>query len=94
MVLYGYYPGTRVAAIATGSLHALVGFFGMLVGWIAHALSYENFKKSLLAQGANGKVRLRESLPTPKWAIWMVFLQVSLFSFQLIRRSGETVKTA
>ena len=32
MVLYGYCPGTGVAAIATGSLHALVGFVGMLGG--------------------------------------------------------------
>ena len=32
MVIYGYCPGTALAAIGTGSLHALVGAVGMLVG--------------------------------------------------------------
>src|SRR5512145_1747615 len=29
MVLYGYCPGTGLAAVATGSMHALSGVFGM-----------------------------------------------------------------
>lgn len=40
MVLYGDCPGTGVAAIATGSLHAVVGFLGMLAGGVAYALSF------------------------------------------------------
>lgn len=35
MALYGYCPGTAVAAIATGRLHAVVDFFGMIAGGIA-----------------------------------------------------------
>ncbi len=40
MVLYGYCPGTGVAAMATGSIHATVGFAGMLVGGVLYALSF------------------------------------------------------
>ena len=35
MAVYGYCPGTGLAAIGTGSLHALVGAIGMLAGAIA-----------------------------------------------------------
>ena len=41
MVIYGYCPGTGIAAVATGRLDALVGFLGMLVGGAAYALCYE-----------------------------------------------------
>ena len=41
MVVYGYCPGTGLAAIATGSVHALVGAFGMIVGAILYALSFD-----------------------------------------------------
>ncbi|RME94088.1 MAG: YeeE/YedE family protein, partial [Verrucomicrobia bacterium] len=40
MVLYGYCPGTGLAATATGSVHALVGLAGMLVGGVLFALAH------------------------------------------------------
>ena len=58
MVLYGYCPGTGVAAIATGSLHALVGFAGMLAGAVLYALSYTWVEKHIQPVAALGKVRL------------------------------------
>lgn len=85
MVLYGYCPGTGVAAIATGSLHALVGFGGMLVGGIAYALSYGKLKETLFTHGAFGKVRLPETFPVPEWALWVALVGISLFVFRLLR---------
>ncbi|MCX6954753.1 MAG: YeeE/YedE thiosulfate transporter family protein [Verrucomicrobia bacterium] len=32
MVIYGYCPGTAIAAAAAGSVHAIVGLLGLLVG--------------------------------------------------------------
>ena len=85
MVLYGYCPGTGVAAIATGSVHALVGFGGMLFGGIAYALSYGALKESLFTHGAFGKVRLTETLPLPEWTLWIVLVGISLLVFRLLR---------
>ena len=87
MVLYGYCPGTGVAAIATGSLHALVGFFGMLVGGIAYALSYPWVKAHILPVGDLGKLRLPEatSIPEGVWYSLITFAAIAIFA--LIERS-------
>lgn len=60
MVLYGYCPGTGVAAVGTGSVHAMVGFVGMVVGGILYALSFSWIKANVLTIAAFGKVRLPE----------------------------------
>ena len=48
MVLYGYCPGTALAAIGAGSVHALVGAFGMIVGGILYALSFDWVSQAVL----------------------------------------------
>jgi uncharacterized membrane protein YedE/YeeE len=58
MVLYGYCPGTGLAAVATGSLHALAGVAGMLLGGILFALSFGWVKAHILPVAALGMVRL------------------------------------
>lgn len=58
MVLYGYCPGTGVAAVGTGSLHALAGFVGMLAGGVIYALSFPWIKANVLPLGSFGKIRL------------------------------------
>lgn len=58
MVLYGYCPGTGVAAVGQGSIHALVGFIGMLLGGILYALSFSWVKANILSVASLGKVRL------------------------------------
>jgi uncharacterized membrane protein YedE/YeeE len=73
MVLYGYCPGTGVAAVATGSVHALVGFGGMLAGAVAYALSYSWVEQHIQKAMALGKVRLPEVTGTPDW-VWFAIL--------------------
>lgn len=73
MVLYGYCPGTGVAAVATGSIHALVGFAGMLLGGVLYALSFGWIKAHVLGVGSLGKVRLPELTGLTDWA-WFVAL--------------------
>ncbi len=73
MVLYGYCPGTGVAAIATGSLHALVGFVGMLLGGVLYALSFTWVEANIQKVAALGKVRLPDITGVPDWG-WFVIL--------------------
>jgi hypothetical protein len=73
MVLYGYCPGTGVAAMATGSLHAMVGFAGMLVGGVLYALSFTWVEAHIQSIAALGKVRLPDITGVPDWG-WFVIL--------------------
>ncbi len=74
MAVCGYCPGTGVAAMGTGSLHAGVGFLGMLVGSIAYAYSHSWFKANLLGKGDMGEVRLNEAVPIGEFGWWAVLL--------------------
>ena len=73
MVLYGYCPGTGVAAMATGSLHAMVGFAGMLVGGVLYALSFTWVEAHIQTVAVLGKVRLSDITGVPDWG-WFVIL--------------------
>jgi uncharacterized membrane protein YedE/YeeE len=76
MVIYGYCPGTGIAAAATGSIHALVGFAGMLTGGILYALSYGWLKGNILPVGAYGKIRLDDITPAPA-PLWIALLIIA-----------------
>jgi len=90
MVLYGYCPGTGVAAIATGSIHALVGFAGMLAGAVAYALSYPWVEKHVQTVAALGKVRLPDVTGIPD-AVWFaILLAIGVGVFWLLEtKSGN-----
>lgn len=89
MVLYGYCPGTGVAAVATGSVHALVGFVGMLVGAILYAMSFTWVRDHILNVAAMGKLRLSEITGTPDW-LWFVALSIgAALLFWMLQRVGR-----
>jgi uncharacterized membrane protein YedE/YeeE len=94
MVLYGYCPGTGVAAIATGSLHALVGFGGMLAGAILYAVSYPWVEKHIQVVAALGKVRLPEltGIPEVAWFAMLIVLAGAVFWF-LETKLAKTTET-
>ncbi len=81
MVFYGYCPGTGLAAIATGSVHALVGALGMIAGGILFALSFDWVKANILTVGAYGKIRLPDitGVPAPVWFAGLAVLAVAFF---------------
>jgi hypothetical protein len=58
MAVYGYCPGTGLAAIGAGSIHALVGAIGMLVGGVLYALSFGWVQANILTVWNLGKARL------------------------------------
>lgn len=75
MVLYGYCPGTGVVAMATGSVHAMAGFAGMLIGGVLYALSFTWVEAHIQKVAALGKVRLPDLTGVPDWG-WFVILAV------------------
>lgn len=89
MVLYGYCPGTGVAAIATGSLHALVGFSGMLAGAVLYALSYPWVEKHIQPVAALGKVRLPEITGIPDLGWFIILLAIAGAVFWLLERKTK-----
>jgi uncharacterized membrane protein YedE/YeeE len=89
MVLYGYCPGTGVAAIATGSLHALVGFAGMLVGAVLYALSYPWVEEHIQPVATFGKVRLPELTGIPDLGWLAILLVIAGGVFWLLERKAK-----
>lgn len=76
MVVYGYCPGTGLAAIGTGSVHALIGALGMVLGAILYALSFDWVKAHVLPVAALGPVTLPELTGVPG-LIWFGALGVT-----------------
>jgi len=89
MVTYGYCPGTGVAAVATGSLHALMGFAGMLVGGILYALSFRWVNDHILSVAALGKVRLPEMTGISDWLWFAILALVAAVVFFVIERMEQ-----
>lgn len=88
MALYGYCPGTGIAAVATGKLDALIGVAGMLAGGAVFGLSYGWLRDHVEGIWALGKVRLPEWTRTPE-AWWQGGLLVlALVVFWFLEQSG------
>lgn len=80
MVVYGYCPGTALGAIATGSVHALIGAVGMVGGAILYALTFDWLKSHVLNVWSLGKVRLPDLTGVPD-GVWFVALAVGAALF-------------
>ena len=89
MVVYGYCPGTGIAAVATGSFHALVGLAGMLVGGILYAVSFRWVQSKVLSVGDLGKRRLPDMTGVPDWIWFAILLIVAVPMFVLLERFGR-----
>jgi uncharacterized membrane protein YedE/YeeE len=91
MVLLGYCPGTGVVAVATGRIHAMVGFLGMLAGGIAYAFTFPAIQDGFMKIGDFGKVRLPEITGIPEVAWWAGLAVIAgiLFVFLPKTRSPE-----
>lgn len=94
MVLYGYCPGTGVAAIATGSLHALVGAAGMLAGAVLYALSFAWVEAHIQNVAALGKLRLPDVTGVPDWAWFILLIGVAGVVFWLIETKKQPIAMA
>lgn len=89
MVIYGYCPGTGVAAIATGRLDALAGFAGMLAGGVLYALSYDWVAAHILPVGDFGKKRLPDLANLPEWAWYAALVVMAAVVFVVVARAEK-----
>jgi uncharacterized membrane protein YedE/YeeE len=86
MVIYGYCPGTALAAAAAGSVHAWVGLIGLLVGGTLYAFSFPWISTHILPVAAIGKARLPDVTGVPA-LVWLLGLAgLALGVFRLIER--------
>jgi uncharacterized membrane protein YedE/YeeE len=88
MVLYGYCPGTGLAAAATGRIHALVGALGMLFGAMLYAASFDWIGRNVLSVWKLGKATLASVTDLPPALIWSLLAAAALALFVAIERSG------
>lgn len=84
MVLYGYCPGTGLAAIATGSVHALVGAVGMLFGAMLYAFSFEWVRANIISVWRLGKVTLPDVLGVTPLAMYLALAAFAVAFFWAI----------
>lgn len=89
MVLYGYCPGTGIAAIGTGSIHALVGAAGMILGAVLYAFSFEWVRANILSVGKLGKVTLPQIMHMPAWSIYGLLIVIAIALFAWVEKSGK-----
>jgi len=86
MALYGFCPGTAIAAIATARLDAIVGVLGMLVGGIAYAFAYPWIKTNIISVAQWGKISLPELTGIPTLVFWIILPIIAIFLFRIIER--------
>jgi hypothetical protein len=86
MVVYGYCPGTGVAAIGAGKLDALAGFAGMLVGGALYAFTFDWVAAKILPVADLGKARLPELTGLPEWLWYVALVAMAAGVFALVAR--------
>lgn len=72
--LLGYCPGTAAGALGTGSIHALFGVIGILIGAGLFASVYPRFR-DVIENSDMGKLTLDDILEVNKW--W-ILISISL----------------
>jgi len=87
MVLYGYCPGTAIAAAAAGSVHAIVGLAGLLFGGTLYAFSFPWIAQHVLPVAALGKVRLPDVTGVPAVAWFAALIVIALAVFYFLERA-------
>lgn len=87
MVLYGYCPGTALSAIGAGSVHALVGAFGMIAGAIAYAFSFDWMKANVLSVWQLGKMTFVNLTGLSHLPLYALLAAVALGLFVVIERT-------
>lgn len=89
MAVLGYCPGSGLAAIGAGSIHALVGAVGMIFGAIVYALSFDWLAAHILPLGALGPLRLPDLTGIPDLAWFGILALIALALFAAVERRND-----
>ncbi len=73
MAIFGYCPGTGVAACGEGRKDAFAGMIGMLMGAEIYVVAYPSLTAFLKRFGSEGKVTLPQITGTSPW-LWIISL--------------------
>ena len=73
MAVYGYCPGTGVAACGEGKPDAMVGVLGMLAGALVFVVAFPALQPVIKGLGDMGKLTLPEATGTSPW-LWVAAL--------------------
>lgn len=88
LAIFGYCPGTGVAASGEGHKDAMVGVGGMLAGAAAYVAFYPALEPIIKSLADWGKITLPEATSTSPWP-WVVGLVVLItLALYAIRRRG------
>jgi len=75
MAVFGYCPGTSVAACGEGRRDAMVGVLGMLVGAGVYVALFPSLQPVIKSLGDGGEITLPQTIGTSFWP-WVVGLVV------------------
>lgn len=99
MAVFGYCPGTSVAASGEGSRDAMAGVAGMLAGAGMFVAAYPRLEPIIQAGGNLGEITLPALLGVPPWMVILAIALAVLVVFALIERlqrpgasSGRTTR--
>lgn len=67
--LLGYCPGTMIGAVGQGSLDALFGMAGMLIGAAVYAAIFPVLSQSILRKGDFGQITIPELFRSGPWPV-------------------------
>ena len=86
MAIFGYCPGTGVAALGDGSRHAIPGVLGMLVGAATYAEVYPWVKTNVLSIGAFGDVTIDAAAGLSPWWLIVALMVIAAGGFYALER--------
>ncbi len=93
MAVYGYCPGTGVAACGEGKPDAMVGVLGMLAGALAFVVAFPALQPVIKGLGDMGKVTFPDVTGTSPW-LWIAGLVGGgLAAIVLLSRRGKSTAT-
>jgi uncharacterized membrane protein YedE/YeeE len=92
MAVFGYCPGTSVAACGEGRRDAMAGVFGMLLGAGVYVIFYPQLSGWLNSWGDAGKITLPQITSTSPW-LWIggiCLLAIGALAFSARKSSGAS----
>ena len=90
LAVFGYCPGTGVAACGEGHRDAMVGVAGMLAGALAFVASYAALQPLITSLADWGEITLPQVTATSPW-IWVLgMVAVAVVSAVALRRRGSS----
>lgn len=87
-VVMGFCPGTSVAAVGEGRVHALFAIAGMLVGAAVFAELYPFLQATVMAWQDFGKISLPGTLGISHWVLVPIFWVATIGLFLVFEKNG------